>query len=56
MLFKKKFQIVEIRESGAIITHYCQGKKNDVNKDIETFKQNAKKYQMIGKEGMIGWV
>lgn len=56
MLFEKKFEIVEIRDSGAVITHYCKGRKNNLKKDIEMFKQQAKDYQMIGKEGMIVWV
>lgn len=56
MLFEKKFKIVEVRESGAVITHYCKGKKNDLKKDIESFKQKADRYEMIGKEGMIVWV
>lgn len=56
MLFKIKFKVVEIRESGAIITHYLKGKKNDVKKDIESFKKDSKHYEMIGNEGMIVWV
>ena len=55
MLFEKKFKVVEIRESGAVITHYLKGRKHDLNKDVETFKQNAKRYELVGKEGMIVW-
>lgn len=55
MLFEKKFEVVEIRESGATITHYLKGRKHDLNKDIETFKQKAKRYEMVGKTGMIVW-
>jgi len=55
MLFEKKFQVVEIRESGAVITHYLKGRKHDVKKDVETFKQKAKHYEMIGKTGMVVW-
>lgn len=55
MLFEMKFKVVEIRESGATITHYLKGKRWDVKKDVEVFKRNSKKYEMIGKEGMIVW-
>lgn len=56
MMFRKNFKVVEIRESGVTVTHYLEGKKKDVNKDVETFKKQAKNYEMIGKEGMIVWV
>lgn len=57
MLFEKKFKIVEIRvESGVVITRYLRGKRKDVEKDIETYKSNAKRYEMIGKAGMVVWV
>lgn len=56
MLFETKFEVVEIRESGARITHYLRGKKHDVKKDIEMFKANSKDYMMVGKTGMIVWV
>lgn len=55
MLFEKKFEVVEIRESGATITHYLKGRKHEVKKDIDTFKQSAKRYEMVGKNGMIVW-
>ena len=55
MLFEKKFKVVEIRESGAVITHYLKGHKHDVNKDVEAFKQKAKRYEMVGKEGLVVW-
>lgn len=55
MLFEVKFQVVEVRESGATIKHYLKGRKRDVKKDIEAFKQQAKRYEMVGKEGMIVW-
>lgn len=55
MLFEKKFEVVEIRESGATIRHYLKGYKRNLNKDIETFKQKAKRYEMVGKTGMIVW-
>lgn len=56
MLFNKNFKIVEIRKSGATITHYLKGKKTEVNKDIEAFKGISSKYELIGKEGMVIWV
>ena len=48
MLFEKKFKVVEIRDSGAVITHYLKGHKRDVKKDVEAFKQKAKRYEMVG--------
>ena len=54
-MFKTKFEVVEIRDSGAVITHYLNGKRNDVKKDVEAFKDKAKKYEMVGKNGMIVW-
>lgn len=56
MLFEKKFKVVEIHESGAVITHYLKGRKHDLKKDIETFKQKGKRYEIVGKDGMIVWV
>ena len=56
MLFEKKFKVFEIRESGAAITHYLKGRKRDVNEDIETFKQQAKRYELIDKTAMIVWM
>lgn len=56
MLFKVRFKVIEIHEGGVKITHYLEGKKKDVMKDVETFKNNCKDYEMIGKEGMIVWV
>ena len=38
MLFKTKFEVVEIHQSGACVTNYLYGKKNDVKKDVEHFK------------------
>lgn len=55
MLFEKRFQVVEIRENGAVITHYLKGKKRDVKKDIEMFKQKSTHYEMIGTTGMVVW-
>ena len=56
MLFEMKFKVVEIRENGVTITHYLKGKRQLVKKDVEMFKQNSKRYEMIGKNGMIMWV
>lgn len=53
--FKTNFKVVEIRESGATITHYLKGSKKDVKKDIEMFKTKSKQYEMMGKKGMIVW-
>lgn len=55
MLFEKKFKVVEVRESGATITYYLKGKRNDVKKDVETLKQKSKRYEMVGKNGMVVW-
>ena len=56
MLFRMKFKVVEIRESGAVVTHYLEGKKHDVEQDIKMFKKESKKYEMFGTEGMIVWI
>jgi hypothetical protein len=55
MLFETKFEVVEIFESGARVTHFLRGKRNDVKKDIQNFKRKSKDYQKIGKKGMIIW-
>lgn len=55
MLFEKKFEVVEIYENGVVITNYLKGHKRDVKKDIENYKHAAKKYEMVGKNGMIVW-
>lgn len=56
MLFEKKFEVVEIFESGGRTTHYLRGSKRAVEKDIEKYKNKAKDYQMVGENGMIVWV
>lgn len=56
MLFKTEFEVVEIRENGVTIVHYLKGNRKDVKHDVEMYKQNAKKYEMVGKNGMIVWV
>ena len=55
MLFEKKFKVVEIRDGGVVITHYLRGKRHDIKKDIELIKQKAKRYEIVGKDGMIVW-
>ena len=55
MLFEMTFKVVELRDGGAVITHYLKGSKRDVEKDIETFKRASKRYEMFGKEGMVVW-
>ena len=55
MLFEMTFKVVELRDGGVVITHYLKGKSNEVKKDIETFKQKAKRYEMFGQEGMVVW-
>lgn len=52
-MFTKKFKVVEHRESGIVVTHFLEGKKADVLKDIEMFKKSAKSYTEFGKEGMV---
>ena len=54
-MFNKKFKIVEIHKSGAVVTHYLKGKRNEVEKDIKTFINKSELYEMIGKDGMIVW-
>lgn len=55
MLFKTKFEVVEIRENGVTIVNYLKGSKHDVKQDVEMYKKNAKRYEMVGKNGMIVW-
>lgn len=55
MLFKTKFKVVEIRDNGVTVTHYLEGNKRDVKADVEMCKLKAKKYEMVGKNGMIVW-
>lgn len=56
MLFKTKFEVVEIRENGVTIVHYLKGRRRDVKSDVEMYKENSKRYEMVGKNGMIVWV
>jgi len=54
-MFETKFKVVEIRDNGVTMTHYLKGTKKEVKKDVEMFKQQFKKYEMFGKEGMVVW-
>ena len=54
-MFEYKFKIIEIRESGARITHYLRGKKKEVLKDVEAFKDISKDYETIDKKALIVW-
>lgn len=56
MLFETKFEVVEIRENGVTIVNYLKGKRQAVKNDVEMYKQNAKKYEKVGKNGMIVWM
>lgn len=56
LLFTKKFEIVEIRESGAIVKHFLKGDKQKIEEDINMFKRFSKNYEMVGKNGMVVWV
>ena len=53
-MFKIRFKVVEIKGK-VTITHYLHGKRNEVKKDIEIFKNRSLRYEMMGKEGMIVW-
>lgn len=55
MLFRTKFEVVEIREDGVRITHFFSGRKAAVKKDINDIKKTVKNYTMVGKNGMIVW-
>ena len=55
MLFEINFEVVEIFESGARVTHYLRGKRSDVKKDVKYFISKSKDYQMVGKRAMIVW-
>lgn len=56
MLFEMTFKVVELKEgSSVVVTTYLRGSKRNVKKDIEMYKQNAKRYEMFGNEGMIVW-
>lgn len=56
MLFDITFGVLEIRESGATVKHYLRGSRQNVKKDVEMYKKRAKRYEMLGKNGMIVWV
>lgn len=52
-MFTMKFKVVEIRKSGLKVVHYLNGKRSDVLKDIEMFKNASRSYEMIGRKGMV---
>ena len=54
-MFKKRFEIVEIMESGVRITRTLEGSRKYIKKNIEWSKKHFKDYQMVGKNGMIVW-
>ena len=54
-MFKKRFEIVEIMESGVRITHMLYKSRKQIEKTIEWAKKHSKDYQMVGKNGMIVW-
>lgn len=56
MLFKTKFEVVEIHKSGLRVTHYLSGSKKDIMKEVDLYKRTFKEYEMVGKNGMIVWV
>lgn len=56
MLRDVKFEVLEIRENGVTIKHYLQGKRKDVQKDIDMIKKESKNYEIVGKNGMVVWV
>jgi hypothetical protein len=55
-MFEMRFEVVEIRPNGGVITHYLKGKSSDVKQDIIMFKKASKKFEMFGKIGMIVWM
>ena len=50
------YNVVEIRDSGAVIQHYLKGKKRDVKKQVEEFKKNCKTYMTVSNNSVIVWV
>ena len=54
-LFNTTFEVIEIHNDGVNTKYTLTGKRSDIKKDIETFKENSIKYEMIGKNGMVVW-
>ena len=52
-MFKTKFEVIEIYKSGVRVTNRLEGKRRDVEKDVELFKNRSKDYQMVGKKAML---
>lgn len=55
-MFKTRFELIEIRDNGVRITHYFVGKKKEVKKDVDAFKNLAKDYMVVNKNTMIVWM
>lgn len=54
-MFNKTFKVVVI-SNGIVATHYLQGKKRDVMKEVEDFKKASNGFEMFGKKGMTVWM
>ena len=54
-MFKIWYKVIEIRENGVTITHHLYGYRKNVMADVENFKKDCKKYEMVGKEGIVVW-
>lgn len=54
-MFETNYKVIEIRESGARITHCLRGKKKEVMKDVEAFKGISKDYEIVDKKTLIVW-
>lgn len=55
MLFEMNFEVIEIHDNGGCIVHFLRGKRSDIKKDVDKFRQYSKKYEMVGKKAMIVW-
>lgn len=57
MMFNKKFsfEVIIIMDDGIVCQDFYRGKKKDVMRDIKEVMENASKYEMVGKNGMIVW-
>ena len=54
-IFKKTFEISEIHEDGANLTHIITGSKRKIRKTNKMYQDISKNYLMIGNEEMIVW-
>lgn len=55
MLFNIRFKVIEIRDGGVVVTHILYGNRKAVKNDIKMFQEQSKRYEMVGKDGMIVW-